>query len=94
MGSLSLKGHLPPGAIRVCCSVHFTGGSKKDSNIQFVRSVPKFLQGHKHLLGRKLPEDEEEAQLASVDEDNNGAGSEDDEKVAVLSSHNLALSGL
>ena len=69
--------------VKMTCAC-IAGGSKKDSNIQYVRPVPKFLQGHMHLLGRKLPEDEVEAQLASVDEDNNGAGSEDDEKVTVL----------
>ena len=61
-----------------------SGGSKKDSNIQFVRSVPKFLQGHMHLLGRKLPQEEEEAQLASMDEEKDGAAS-DDEKVPSMS---------
>ena len=35
-----------------------------------------------HLLGRKMPQEEEEAQLASVDEENTGAASEDDEKVS------------
>ena len=43
-----------------------------------------------HLLGRKLPQQEEEAQLASIEEQKDAADSEDDEKV-VLQSHSVIV---
>ena len=43
------------------------------------RTVPKFLQGFSHLMGHKPPEEEDEAQLASVDEQEGQAGREEDE---------------
>ena len=51
-----------------------------------------------HLLGRKLPQQEEEAQLASMEEQKDAADSEDDEKVVLQShsvySHPAAVTGL
>ena len=44
------------------------------------RTVPKFLQGFSHLLGHKPPaEEEDESQLASVDEHEEQAGREEHE---------------
>ena len=34
------------------CPVHAAGGSKKGSQVNYVRQTPKFLQAHAHLLGR------------------------------------------
>lgn len=31
---------------------HIVGGSKKGSQVSYVRQVPKFLQAHAHLLGK------------------------------------------
>ena len=55
------------------------GGGRKDVDFTVTRTVPKFLQGFSHLLGHKPPEDEDEAQLASVDEQGEQAGPEEDE---------------
>jgi hypothetical protein len=44
-------------------SAHHAGGGKQGSNINFIRHVPKFLQGHAHLLGK--PQDSTEEQLTA-----------------------------
>ena len=36
------------------------GGGRKGSNVNYVRQVPKFLQGHMHLLGARNDEDVQE----------------------------------
>ena len=36
------------------------GGGRKGSNVKYIRQVPKFLQGHMHLLGARTDEDVQE----------------------------------
>lgn len=40
--------------------LHHAGGGRKGSNVNYVRQVPKFLQGHMHLLGARTDEDVQE----------------------------------
>ncbi len=44
--------------------LHHAGGGRKGSNVNYIRQVPKFLQGHMHLLGARNDEDVQE-QLAA-----------------------------
>lgn len=39
-------------AIPWLACTHIAGGSKKGSQVSYVRQVPKFLQAHAHLLGK------------------------------------------
>ena len=60
------------------------GAGRKDSELNFVRSVPKFLQGHIHLLGRKGAANEEEPEAENViAEDQGGPLQRDDEQVSL-----------
>lgn len=36
------------------------GGGRKGSNVNYIRQVPKFLQGHMHLMGARNDEDVQE----------------------------------
>ena len=38
----------------------YAGGGRNGSNVNYVRQVPKFLQGHMHLLGARTDEDVQE----------------------------------
>ena len=41
-------------------SLRHAGGGRSGSNVNFIRQVPKFLQGHMHFLGAKGDEDIQE----------------------------------
>ena len=45
-------------ALRSGCLL--AGGSKRGSNVSFIRQTPKFLQGHVHLLGARTDADVQE----------------------------------
>lgn len=45
------------------CERCHAGGGRHGSNVNFIRHVPKFLQGHMHLLGK--PQDSTEEQLTA-----------------------------
>ena len=45
-------------ALRSDCLL--AGGSKRGSNVSFIRQTPKFLQGHVHLLGARTDADVQE----------------------------------
>lgn len=55
----------------------------KGRDVQLVRAVPKFLQGHMHLLGRKPQaqeaNSEDEAELPAIVETKNRKDDDDDE---------------
>jgi hypothetical protein len=55
------------------------GGGRHGSNINYIRHVPKFLQGHAHLLGKPQGEVQEE-QLAAKKALPDTWDSEDDEE--------------
>ncbi|KAK9804140.1 hypothetical protein WJX73_004172 [Symbiochloris irregularis] len=66
------------------------GGSKRSSQVNFQRHVPKFLQAHMHLLGKPAAQSEEEA--ATLDdqrpakrqkEDDSESDNADDEEEAL-----------
>ena len=61
-----------------------TGGGVKGRDVQLVRMVPKFLQGHMHLLGRKpvVQEEDSDNELdvpAIVEVKNKNEADEDDD---------------
>ena len=61
--------------LKICSTGCFSGGSKQAGQVSFNRHVPKFLQGHMHLLGRK-PAVEEDPAVAV----NNAVESDDDDR--------------
>ena len=79
----------------------------KGRDVSVTRSVPKFLQKHIHLLGRKPAADADESdddeQLATIAEDRRKTGPQDedsddnDERVSLPLSHDihrLTISGI
>ncbi|KAK9827318.1 hypothetical protein WJX81_003977 [Elliptochloris bilobata] len=61
------------------------GGGKRDSNLTYIRQVPKFLQSHAHLLGKKGGDEPALAELASKRprDSNDSEDDGDDDKEAL-----------
>ena len=62
------------------------GGGRKGSNVNYVRQVPKFLQGHMHLLGARNDEDIQE-QLTAKREMPQWDSEDDDAAEKEVSAH-------
>ncbi|KAK9828338.1 hypothetical protein WJX74_009774 [Apatococcus lobatus] len=62
------------------------GGSKRSGQVSFSRHVPKFLQGHMHLLGRKPPghEDDPAAAINNAVESDDDDNREDEDEAAAM----------
>ena len=77
--SLCRRHHLTAGS---CSEIRAAGGGKRDSNLTYIRHVPKFLQSHAHLLGKKGDDEPAVAALSSKrHRDSDSDGGEDDDKV-------------
>lgn len=69
----------------------YAGGTRKGADVSYARHVPKFLQGHMHLLGRKEPGPDEAMAVEAPEEVQNHDLEADDEQAGpaldVLAKH-------
>lgn len=56
------------GSVTNAWGLGYAGGTRKGADVSYARHVPKFLQGHMHLLGRKEPGQEDAMTVEAPEE--------------------------